>query len=147
MSRFASPPDSPGAGRDCSASTLQTCGQIFSKVKRWRPGDSGPAWKTASRPRRGLSRQPPSSSSPIPVVLPTPPCPLMREAGRRWPLCEPALRVKPMGKGGKALSAGNCPSLLFQPWSYYSDCVFPLSTCVETGKGKKRKKPHGILIP
>ncbi|CAI9157232.1 unnamed protein product [Rangifer tarandus platyrhynchus] len=103
MSRFAMPPDSPGARRDCSANTLQMCGQIFSKVKRWRPGDSGPVWKTASRPRRGLSRQSSSSSSPIPVVLPTPPCPLMQEAGRRWPLCELALQGEVYGEGGGRL--------------------------------------------
>lgn len=142
------PPDSPGARRDCSANTLQMCGQIFSKVKCWCPGDSGPVWKTASRPRRGLSRQPSSSSSPIPVVLPTPPCPLMQEAGRRWPLCELALQGEVYGEGG-----GRLFLLGISPPSYFSrgvtswDCVFPLSTCVETGKGKKKKKPHGVLIP
>ena len=115
MSRFAMPPDSPGARRDYNAITLQMCGQVFSKVKRWRPGDSGPVWKTASRPRRRLSRQPSSSSSPIPVVLPTPPCPLTQEAGRRWPSCELALQGEVYGEGG-----GRLFLLGIAPPSYFS---------------------------
>lgn len=118
----------------------QMCGQISSKVKRWHPGDSGPAWKTVSRPRRGLSRQPPSSSS-IPVVLPTLLCPLMQEAGRWWPLCELALQGEVYGEGrGRLSPLGITPPSYFSRGVNYSRTVPFLFRPVLKQESERKKK-------